>query len=45
MWTLPVATTMQSNVALRREGHLYEVFVVLAKTRLIKEQVLRAVLK
>ena len=28
----------------RREGHLYEVFLVLAKTRLIKEQVLRAVL-
>ena len=29
----------------RREGHLYEVFLVLAKTRLILEQVLRAVLK
>ena len=26
-----------------REGHLYEVFLVLAKMRLIKEQVLRAV--
>ena len=29
----------------RREGHLYEVFLVLAKTRLILEQVLRSVLK
>ena len=29
----------------RRKGHLYEVFLVLAKTRLIQEQVLRAVLK
>ena len=29
----------------RREGHLYEVFLVLAKTRLIYEHVLRAVLK
>ena len=29
----------------RREGHLYKVFLVLAKTRLIQEQVLRAVLK
>ena len=26
----------------RREGHLYKVFLVLAKTRLISEQVLRA---
>ena len=30
---------------IRREGHLYEVFLVLAKTHLIYEQVLRAVLK
>ena len=29
----------------RREGHLYEVFLVLVKTRLIQEQVLKAVLK
>ena len=28
-----------------REGHLYEVFLVLAEARLIKDQVLRAVLK
>ena len=26
-------------------GHLYEVYLVLAKTRLIQEQVLRAVLR
>ena len=37
--------TMRSRLNVRREGHLYKVFLVFAKNRLIKEQVLRAVLK
>ena len=54
---LPIATAIQCGAQklthayyafasyLRREGHLNEVFLVLAKTRLIYEQVLRAVLE
>ena len=52
---LPMATAIQHGALahayyafvsyVRREGHLYEVFLVLTKTRLNKEQVLRAILK
>ena len=50
MSMLPVATTVQRgapkiNAYVLCEGHLYEVFLVLAETRLILEQVLGAVLK
>ena len=57
MVTLPIATAIQRGAPkikhvyyafasyVRREGHLCEVFLVLAKMRLISEQMLRAVLK